>query len=366
MLEFDILDNEKYIYAHSSKELINLLYEFPKQFKKAEKIISEIDLKVREDYENILILGAGNPSNTAFRLIKSAKENNLKVPVLICSSGDIPSWVSEKTLVIAISHSGETVEILDAIDEVLKRNIEVIAITFGEKLRQKYGENKKVQLIEYQEELLPRMAVGYSYVFLVGILSKASLLKVMGIKKDDPLGFRWDDIETVLFAYIRELMPEIDINNNIAKKTAINIFKTIPVIYGSSRITDLISYKFKTELNAASKVFAHSNMIPDIDHDEIEIWEMDHDSRKKYMVLFISDSHSNEETLKMVEILKGIFIEKDVRFEEIIFDDENDVVRAFKGIFLASWVSIYLAVLNNVNPVEIKLVDTIKKRLKET
>jgi len=56
-LEFDILNNEKYIYSHSSKELIDILYEFPKQFKKAEKIFSSYNIELKSDYKNILILG---------------------------------------------------------------------------------------------------------------------------------------------------------------------------------------------------------------------------------------------------------------------------------------------------------------------
>ncbi|MCX6383878.1 MAG: SIS domain-containing protein [Actinobacteria bacterium] len=364
-MEFDILDNEKYIYSHSSKELIDILYEFPKQFKKAEKIFSSYNIELKSDYKNILILGVGNPSNSAFRLIKAAKENKLKVPVSICSSKIIPFWVSKKTLVIAVSHSGETHEVLQAIEAVLEKGIDLIAITTGGKLKETYKDNKKVQIIEYSELLLPRMAIGYSYVMLVGILSKASLLEVSGIKKDDLLGLKWNDIEKVLFEFTRELMPEINMNNNIAKKVAINLYKNIPIIYGCSGVTGLISYKFKTELCATSKIFAHFNTIPEIDHDEIEAWEMNHEFRSMFMVLLLKDIHAGKEILKMLEILKGIFIEKGVKFEEIIFDDPNDIVKAFKGIFLASWVSLYLAVLNNVNPVSIHLVDIIKKRMGE-
>ena len=363
ILEFDILDNERYIYSHSSKDLINMLYEFPKQLKKAEKLFSRHDIKLNKDYYNILILGAGNPANSAFRLIKSAKENKLKVPVSFCSSDNIPAWVSKKTLVIAISHSGNTYEVLQSVDEVLKKDINVIAITTGGKLKEKYSQNDNVQFAMYSENLLPRIAVGYAYVLLIEILSKAELIEVSGIKKNDMSDSRWDDVENTLFEYTRQLMPEIKINNNPAKRIAINLYNNIPVIYGCNKITELISYKFKTELCATSKIFSHFNTIPDINHDEIEAWEMDHESRLKFIILFITDKDASTKILKRIEILKGIFLEKDIKFEEIIFDDKNDIVKAFKGIFLASWVSLYLAVLNNVDPVSINLVDLIKKRL---
>jgi glucose/mannose-6-phosphate isomerase len=250
-------------------------------------------------------------------------------------------------------------------DTVASKGIKIYAITTGGALKERFKDDKNVTIIEYSEKSLPRMSTGFAYVFLTGILARADLLSVKGFRKNDPLNLMWDDIENELFQYTRELMPEIKISNNIAKKLAINLYNNIPVIYGCNKITAVISYRFKTEICTMSKMFAHFSRIPEINHDEIEGWEMDKELRRKFMILFIKDCNTSDMMLKRIEILKGIFLEKDIKYEEIEIHGKNELIIAFKGIFLAIWTSLYLAILYNVNPISIDLVDNIKKRLDE-
>ena len=90
---------------------------------------------------------------------------------------------------------------------------------------------------------------------------------------------------------------------------------------------------------------------------------MGHDLREKFVVIFLNDKNEQGIIRKRIELLQGIFLEKDIKYEEIEIDGANDTVKAFKGIYLADWISLYLAVLNNVNPSTITLIDKIKDRL---
>ncbi len=362
-MEFDKLNNERFIYSHGADELIKILHDFPKQFKKAEHIIRNTPLKFEKKYKNVLILGVGNPATTVYRMIEAIKSNHIKVPIAISSSKDLPTWITGETLVVAISHSGNTREILNAISEVINKGIKVYAITTGGKLKERFLGNELVTLIEYSEQLLPRMALGYAYVFLTGLLANADLLSIKGFQKNGPLAKTWDDVEQELIEFTKELMPQIRLNDNIAKKLAVNIYNNIPVVYGCNKVTAVIGYRFKTEICATSKMFAHFNRIPEINHDEIEGWEMYAEFRRKFIILFIKDNKVSDSMLKRIEILKGIFLEKDIKYEEVTINGKNELVTVFKGIFLAIWTSLYLAVLYDVSPVAIDLVDNIKKRM---
>ncbi|MCL4418248.1 MAG: hypothetical protein M1365_16445 [Actinobacteria bacterium] len=55
-MEFEILNNSKRFLSSDVSELVNVLYEFPKQFKKAEQIIRGTQLNLKKNYSNILIL----------------------------------------------------------------------------------------------------------------------------------------------------------------------------------------------------------------------------------------------------------------------------------------------------------------------
>ncbi len=362
-MRLEILDNEKYVYEHDEGKITDIMFDFPNQFNKAAKIIHDIKIHLRNDYKNVLILGTGNPANVVFKLIEAVGINRLLVPITLCSRSSVPSWVSKDTLIIAFSHSGDTIEILDAVDMLADEGHEIIAVTTGGRLKKKAKDNDLIQLVTYDAPDFPRMATGYAYVLFVEILSRANILTVKGIKKDTPLDDRWTDIRDDLLKAISEISPDVKIHDNFAKITAINLYEKIPVIYGCNKITEVVSYRLKVQICTVSKILAHHNTIPEINHDEIVSWEMKKELREKFFVIFVRDNDAVSGINKRIDILKGIFLERKVHFEEIFLEGENEVIKCFKGICLADWISFYLALLNCVDPSAIHLVNDIKRRL---
>ena len=127
----NILDNEKIVLDSIPQKMIDILYDFPNQFKTAENIIRKLTLSFNKKYKNSIILGVGSSSNTAYRLITSIEINKLNIPIVLFTKATIPPWVNKDTLVIAISHSGNSIEIIEAVDKVLEFGCEVFAITTG-------------------------------------------------------------------------------------------------------------------------------------------------------------------------------------------------------------------------------------------
>jgi len=254
------------------------------------------------------------------------------------------------------------IQVIEAVDTALKAGANIVAITTGGKLKEKALSDDRILLIEYSVDILSRMVVGCIYVFITNILNKAGALDICSDEKECLLGIDWGEVEKVLTTLSKDLSPDIRISQNIAKRTAINLFGNIPVIYGSSMLTGTIAYRLKSQICLNSNNFAHFNTIPELDHDEIAAWGMGHDLRNNYFVLFITDKDSKEETLRRVEILKGILFEKKINFEEIILEGSNDAIKGFSGILLADWISVYLAVMNKVDPTSSYLLDLMKSR----
>src|SRR3989304_3738941 len=358
----DLLDNEKRILESIPEKMIKVLYDFPKQFKAAENIIRKQKLSFTKKFKNAIILGVGSSSNVVYRLINSIEINRVNIPVFPCSRSTMPSWVNKDTLVVAVTHSGNSIEVLEAVDKALELGTDVVAITTGGKLKNIAGNNKNIRLIEYESDTISRMVAGYIYIFVLNILNKAGAVDICSDRKECLLGIDWDEVESTLSGLSSELSPNVKTNKNISKRTAVNLFGNIPIIYGSSMLTGTVGYRLKSQICLNSKNFAHFNTIPELDHDEIAAWGMRHELRNKYFVLFITDKDSKEETLRRVEILKGILLEKRINFEEILLEGPNDAIKGFSGILLADWISVYLAVLNNVDPTSSTLLDLMKTR----
>lgn len=358
----DLLDNGKNILGKIPERMRKILYDFPKQFKAAGNIMLKQKLSFKKQYKNALILGVGNSTQTAYRSISSLQINKLKIPIILNLKPDIPSWVDKNTLVIAVSHSGNSVEVLSSVDEALDLGIEIFAITSDGKLKEKAAGNKNIKIIDYNIDIISRMATGYIYVFIMDILSKAGAIDICSDRKDCLLGVDWDEVESALLNFSKELAPDVKTNRNIAKITAINLFNNIPIIYGSNRLTETVCFRLKNQICINSNNFAHFNTMPEMDHGEISAWEMRHELRNKFFVLFISDKDSRPATKTRIEILKGILMEKRIFFEEIMLEGPSDAVKLFNGILLADWISVYLAVLNKVDPIAARLLDLMKTR----
>ncbi len=361
----DFLDNEKRIFEVIPERVFKVLNEFPTQFKIAENIIKGFKLPLKKEYKNVLILGVGISSNVVYKLLEGININRLKVPILFNSKQTIPSWVTKDTLVIAISHSGDSIEVTDAVDKILKSGIKVFAVTSGGKLKNKATHNKNIELVEYKAGMESRMAVGFIYVITVYILVRSGALDICDGAKDCPLGIDWDEVEDTIYQHSRELGPDVKTYKNIAKRTAISLHQHIPIFYGSNRITETISYRLKSQICLNSNNFAHYNTIPEIIHSEISAWGMKPELRAKFIILFITDGDLNKEAKSKVEILKTLILEKGIGFEEIIIEGKNDAVKSFYGVYLADWISLYLAILNEVNPDAPKLTDLIKNRVEQ-
>ncbi len=358
----DLLDNEKNIRESIPEKMIKSLYDFPKQFKAAENIMLKQKFSFNKKFKNALILGVGNSTQTAYRSIDSLQINKSNIPIILNSKPDIPSWVDKDTLVIAVSHSGNSIEVLRAVDEALDLGIKIFAITADGKLKEKTAANKNITIIEYDIDIISRMAVGYIYVFIMDILNKAGAIDICSDRKDCLLGIDWDEVESVLLDFSKELAPDVKTYKNIAKRTAINFFNNIPIIYGSNRLTETVCFRLTSQIYLNSKNFAHFNTMPEMDHSEIAAWGMRRELRNKFFVLFISDKDSRTATKTRIEILKGILIEKKITFEEIMLEGPSDAVKVFNGILLADWISFYLAVLNKVDPTMTRLPDLMKTR----
>lgn len=360
------LNNERLLYDRDPGGMINVLFNFPKQFKQAENSIDDIDFNLRQNYRNALVIGIGNSAFMAHRLVNAIDINRINIPIIFSSKNTIPSWVDRDTLVIALSHSGETLEVIQSVNQALSKGIKVVAITTGGKLKEMGQKIKDIHLIVYHTNIKSRMALGYMYALLVNVLNRTNALDICITKEVCTLGIDWDEVEHTLHRSALEISPDVKVYKNIAKKIAMNLHQNIPVIYGATKITETVCCRLKSQLCANSKNFAHYYSIPELDHDEVAAWEMKSELRDRFFILFITDNEERVEIRKRIDIIKGMLLEKRLHFEEITVKGKNKVNKVFNGIYLADWISIYVAFLNEVDPSSRNLIDQMKKRLNQS
>ena len=84
--------------------------------------------------DNVLILGMGG-SGIGGNIAAQVLEKEISVPVLSCKDYSIPAFVSENTLILACSYSGNTEETLSALNEADKKTKNIACICSGGELK---------------------------------------------------------------------------------------------------------------------------------------------------------------------------------------------------------------------------------------
>ncbi|MCK4521762.1 MAG: SIS domain-containing protein, partial [Nanoarchaeota archaeon] len=121
------------------EDMYSVLMDFPNQVKKAWQLAENI--KVDKDIDRIIITGMGG-SALPGEILKSYLWH-FKMPIEVNKNYFLPEYVNSRTLVFAISYSGNTEETIEAYRNAYRKNCKIIAITSGGKLAELAGKFKK-------------------------------------------------------------------------------------------------------------------------------------------------------------------------------------------------------------------------------
>lgn len=307
------------------------MIEFLEQFPKLCEEFSKITIEVSNDYknvENVVIAGMGGSAIMA-DIIKDCF--NSSIPVEISRKFELPTFANEKTLVIAVSYSGNTKETLSQLEEALDRKCKIFAITSGGKLEE-ICNRYELPMIKVKEGFPPRMALPMLLFPAVNLLLNLGFIS----RKD----FVIRDGE------VKELA------RNIAKQ----IKGKFPIIYSAY---ECLSRRFKSQLNENAKIIAKYEILPELNHNEIVGIKS---LNRNFVILFIKTGFEREEIDKAMEYINEIAPCQCLRIE---YRGSNIFDSVLNLIHYCDWISYFLAEELDVDPLDVTLIEELKNRIKE-
>ncbi|MDP9270036.1 MAG: hypothetical protein M3P14_03535, partial [Chloroflexota bacterium] len=253
------LDDPAAVARIDVSDMLGKVRALPRQLVQGHRIGAAATLEPRHrDVDAVLVLAMGG-SAIGGDVVAGIAGSRLRVPLVVQRDYELPSWANERTLVVAASHSGETVETLHAAGEARERSLPLVVISTGGELgRQAIAAG--TPFLRYESGGSPRAAIGFG----VGILHE--LLVGAGLIADpDPIG---PAVET-LDALLERNAPGVETDANPAKQLAWAMFGRIPVVYGAGPMT-AVARRWKTQLNENTKSWAMFEPMPEANHNTIE------------------------------------------------------------------------------------------------
>lgn len=325
-----------------------LIDGFPDQLRDALQIASESRLRSFDGtIRNVLVSGLGG-SGIGGTLVSEWVAHESSIPVHVNKDYQLPNWVGPDTLLIISSYSGNTEETLNALEEGITRNAGIVSISSGGDV-ERIAKEKKLDHIKVPGGYPPRAAMGYSIVQLLHILSHHEIL---------PSYF---DVEREIHTSAKFLeldqQPIKDRGRGLAEK----VQGKIPVVYAGSSYEG-VAVRWRQQINENAKTLCWHHILPEMNHNELVGWER---GGQEIAVIMLRNPDDHSQTQKRMELSKKFLEGRCAYWEDLHSKGDTRIQRAFYLIALGDQLSLNLAVLNGVDPVEVDVIESFKKQLKE-
>lgn len=350
------LDDENLVSKIDKSNMLDAVERFPDQIEKTGEIIDSVKLDRLYKVDNIVISGMGG-SAISGDILQSYLRNMFKTPVFVNRRYDLPKWTNKNTLLFSQSYSGNTEETLSVFKQGVQKKCKIIAISSGGKLG-KLCTKHDVSHIKIPSGLQPRAATAYLLFSSLLTLNKTGLLK-QGL--DDEIK------ETIHLAeYLRDknkkTIPEKD---NPSKKIAKKILGTIPQIYGWNIYTP-IAKRWRQQFNENSKVIARCDEVSECNHNDIVGWSMNPEVSKYFScILFRDDQLESIYMCKRLNFMKKLYQDVSDEVIEIPVKGKKNLAKMMYAMYLGDYISVYLAILREIDPSPVSIIDELKEKLDE-
>jgi glucose/mannose-6-phosphate isomerase len=298
----------------------------------------------KKSIKHVVFAGMGGSGTMGDFFAAILSKTNLHVNVV--KGYLLPKNVNSETLVITTSVSGNTIETRSVLKAANKIGCKIIAFSSGGEMEEFCNQNN-IEFIKIEKYHSPRA----SFVnFLYSILR--TLEPIFPIKKEEIE----DSIKQLEITRKNICSDNLKLNNQ-SLDLAMSL-KQIPLIYYPFGF-EAAAIRFKCSLQENAKIHAMVEDVVEASHNGIISWEI----KSNVQPILLQGKDDYEKTKQRWQIFEEYFNEKDIKFKKIVSVKGNIISKLVNLIYILDYASIYLAVINKIDPTPVKSIDYIKKRL---
>lgn len=290
---------------------------------------------------NVLICGMGG-SAFGGELVKMWTRDSLNVPIQINRGYSLPKYVSEETLAIISSYSGNTEETLEAMRSVGRA--QTVCIASGGEATE-LAESSGYSLIRLPTGLPPRAALAYSAVAQMIALEGAGLIDG---------AFRNEVTNTAHLIAADQQDTEAR-----AASVALQLAGKLVAIYAPDDL-EAVAIRLRQQLAENAKVLSWNSVIPEMNHNELVGWRGVH---KDVAAVFLRWEGEHERTKLRISFTKELLHERADSIIEIEAKGDSRIGQSLYLVHLVDWISQLMGEQTGLDTMEVKEIDDLKKHL---
>jgi glucose/mannose-6-phosphate isomerase len=342
-----MLDDLKLIHERDAEDTLGIAE------KQGEQLLRKLPLQGQATFgaiANVVYTGMGG-SALAASLVPVWP--GLDRPFEVVRDYVLPRYVNSDTLVIVASYSGNTEEALSALKDAKAKGAQIVVIAGGGKLKEAALAGN-YPWSELPKAAQPRYAVLYNFRALVEILIAAGLVEQSAISE-------LEKAAPFLAQATAAWRPDVPTSENTAKQLAQELIGKSVVVYGGPKLYPA-AYKWKISCNENAKHVAWAGQYPEFNHNEFLGWSKQ-PTDKPYVVIDLRSSFEHERVQKRFEVSARLLSGMRPEPHAVQAQGETMLEQLLWTIAYGDFVTLYLALLNGLNPAPVDLIEKFKVEL---
>jgi glucose/mannose-6-phosphate isomerase len=302
--------------------------------------------------KRVVVLGMGG-SAIGGDLLAALASRAASIPVQVVRGYQAPS-IDEGTLVVAVSHSGETEETIEAFIGTMANPGMRLAITTGgtlSHLARSFGH----PLFEYEFGGMPRAAVGWGVFPLLAVLGRLGVLSM----ERGALGAAFGG----LAAGASDWGVGRPSRENEAKQIAMRLHGRIPLIVGAEYL-GVVARRWAGQCNENAKQWCFYSELPEANHNLVAGLCAPMSAIDVLHVVFLASPLLHERNRDRIELTADMLALAGITSEQVVIEGPDALTVTMRAVHLGDWVSLYLAMLNNADPTPVEPLDDMKRAMR--
>jgi glucose/mannose-6-phosphate isomerase len=321
----------------------------------------------------LVVAGMGG-SGIAGEFVAAVTGPSCAVPVIVSRGYRPPGWVGSLDLVIAVSCSGETEETIATADEAVRRGARVVTVArAGSSLAARAAGGRAVHLDIDSRGRPSRANLWGTVTPLLAVVDALGLASV-------PRGLL-AGVADKLDATSAECGPTKEIYDNVAKKTALQLSGTLPMVWGTSELAAVAAQRFANQLAGNAKQLAVHGALTEVHHNQIVALVGRYGAgggdatddifrdplldggpvRERLRMLLLHDTQELEPVIRRCQATLLLADQYGVALDELTATGEHPLERLASLIAPLDFASVYLALLEGTDPTPTDPIVTLKK-----
>jgi glucose/mannose-6-phosphate isomerase len=398
VLAADRLDTPDVVEAADPGDMLRQVASAAAQVRTALRSCAESDLSafIPDSRPRAIVVAGMGGSGLAGEMLNAITGLSSPVQVVVPQAGRLPGWVGAADAVLAVSCSGTTPETLAIAAEAARRGCRLAGVgTEGSPLH-RIAEQARAPFVPVVPAGLPRSMLWATAIPLLVIAER------LGVTRIDPDVYEL--AATRLEEVSHQCRPASESFVNPGKSLALDLVGALPMVWGTSMLSEVAARRFASQLLQNAKYPAISGALPQAAHNQVAAfdgpfaprssrlsapgaqepgspladpddmadipgWELDYEEPEQasgftaLRLILVADPDEEQRVAAQRAAVTELAEQRGVGISELAMDGEHPLVRLAGVIQLTDYASVYLAIASGIDPGQTVAIRDLRTRI---